>query len=273
MWECVGYGPATNRVAVQDRGKGWSKLPTSTQRRDVFRGKDCGVVHSQYNTTAQLWKGLPGDTRARQITNFGLEPKHSKINTWQASGFERSKYFGEVGPSYVSDLRRKRPEELALSPRTMGSEAILERDEWWDVDPRSNRFTSKVVPVPGSKGAPKIDKRKLPKAYVPDPVESERAYRGIGRKESTHCVGDDIFRVSREEVDDAVEEWLRSHNRPGYVRPYRTVRARSSKPVDWSDMEDLVFALRALPEQPEEQTSKRDDLLVERMLGTLNMIG
>ena len=129
----------------------------------------------------------------------------------------------------MSDLRRKRPEELALSPRTMVSEAILERDEWWDVDPRSNRFMSKVVPVPGSKGAPKIDKRKLPKAYVPDPVESERAYRGIGRKESTHCVGDDIFRVSRDEVDDAVEEWLRDHDRAGYVRPYRTVRARSNQ--------------------------------------------
>ena len=155
----------------------------------------------------------------------------------------------------------------------MVSEAILERDEWWDVDPRSNRFMSKVVPVPGSKGAPKIDKRKLPKAYVPNPVESERAYRGIGRKESTHCVGDDIFRVSRSEVDDAVERWLRDHDRAGYVRPYRSVRARSNKPVDWSDMEDLVFALRALPEQPEEQTSKRDDLLVERMLVTLNMIG
>ena len=70
-----------------------------------------------------------------------------------------------------------------------------------------------------------------------------------------------------------VERWLRDHDRAGYVRPYRTVRARSSKPVDWSDMEDLVFALRALPEQPEEQTSKRDDLLVERMLVTLNMIG
>ena len=70
-----------------------------------------------------------------------------------------------------------------------------------------------------------------------------------------------------------MERWLRDHDRAGYVRPYRTVRAGSSKPVDWSDMEDLVFALRALPEQPEEQTSKRDDLLVERMLGTLNMIG
>ena len=82
MWECVGYGPATNRVAVQDRGRGWSKLPTSTQRRDVFRGKDCGVVHSQYNTTARLWKGLPGDTREKKLTNFGFEPRHSKINTW-----------------------------------------------------------------------------------------------------------------------------------------------------------------------------------------------
>ena len=151
--------------------------------RSITRRRNSGRVYGRYT--------------CQKITNFGLEPKHSKINTWQASGFEREKYFGEVGPSYVSDLRRKRPEELALSPRTMVSEAILERDEWWDVDPRSNRFMSKVVPVPGSKGAPKIDKRKLPKAYVPDPVESERAYRGIGRKESTHCVGDDIFGRSR----------------------------------------------------------------------------
>ena len=63
-----------------------------------------------------------------------------------------------------------------------------------------------------------------------------------------------------------MERRPRAHARAGYVRPYRTVRARSNKPVDWSDMEDLVFALRALPEQPEEQTSKRDDRLVERML-------
>ena len=226
-------------------------------------------MHSQYNTTAQLWKGLPGDTRQKPITNFGLEPKHSKINTWQASGFERSKYFGEVGPSYVSDLRRKRPEELALSPRTMVSEAILERDEWWDVDPRSNRFMSKVVPVPGSKGAPKIDK-KLPKAYVPDPVESERAYRGIGRKESTHCVGDDIFRVSREMR--STTPWKSGcalTTVQATCGPIEPCARGPSKPVDWSDMEDLVFALRALPEQPEEQTSKRDDGLCDACSGRL----
>ena len=61
------------------------------------------------------------------------------------------------------------------------------RGRWWDVDPRSNRFMSKVVPVPGSKGAPKIDK-KAAQSVRADPVESEQAYRGIGRKESTHCV-------------------------------------------------------------------------------------
>ena len=54
---------------MKDRGAGWNKVPTTTERRDVFRGKDCGVVHTQYNSTARLWRyelGLHGRLVARR---------------------------------------------------------------------------------------------------------------------------------------------------------------------------------------------------------------
>jgi len=267
MWECSGYGPITNSAAVKDRGAGWSRVPTTTERRDVFRGKDCGVVHTQYNSTARLWRGLPGDTRAKHPRiDRALPPKHSKINTWQAAGHAHESERVVLEPRCDRDLRQSFPP----SPRTMRRVSILEPDKEGDVDPRPGRFVSKVKPVPGSKAAPKTGT--FTYAKIPDPVETARAYRGVGRKESTHCVDPTAIRIPRDEVDAEVERWLRAHSRAGYVRPFHAVRARSRAPVDWSDLEDLVFVLQTLPEQPEDQTSAYDDRLVARMLAGLNMM-